>query len=867
VSRIRVPLAVDADLGVDVGPFRLPVRAVAMLGSCLLPVLLCLRAPLPFGLRLGVAGAIVSLALVLAVPTRQGIWLVTFWAYRAAAPLLCSQLHGGTPARGAVRMLEEGVATSVPRPALRLRGRLHRHFGVQRLAETAHGLFAIEPGGWRAVVRLEAPPVASASGEYARWADTVVRWLATLDCPAQVVTSAAHLDRRTAEALWEEGTGRNFDLGPLFELEREFAGAVAATSIHLSQHVIWAPRSAAGDGIPWASRPLGRSLDAKRTDAEHVLEAALRQGRDLALTVAAAEPVQISEALLRGSLLGASEVAACPQGLWMEEHVAVLALVGLAPDVDYGEVVEVLQRSRLSATCSLHLIPARQEAVRRSLRRHRSWLRSSLREGRGDVDAEVALADADRLQGELAAGNAIGLRVSLAIAVRHRTRSGCEEGAERVTALLVGRGYRVVRATVPGLLPALAVTPGLAPLRRALVMTTDAVAARLLPALGTPFSDARDPIVGANLRTDSTAYLSVWSRSNHNALLVGSSGAGKSTAAKTLLARHCMAGATAVVLDPDNEYEPIIGVLGGRYVDLAETSINPLAVADGMAVDEAAEVIVTVLSILGGDTVAYVGGRPVRRLPGEDKAWLHGQLATFLAERSSGSSEPLLSELLENLHRTLAGDGTLTEAERDRYRRIGLRLQAYTRGSLGRIFNRTSTLRLDGATPVAVGFRSLSLRYAADLTPALAVVLAHVLGVLERPHRPLIVLVDEAHVLTGDPDAGQVLEQLVRRARKSGAGVWMASQRIEEFVSTDLGRTLASTAATKLVLGHEETVAGRVRGLFELADDEIQALTPPHPGRGLLIAGGERTVVQVTPSPVLWPWVRSDPDLLTDRVA
>ena len=65
-----------------------------------------------------------------------------------------------------------------------------------------------------------------------------------------------------------------------------------------------------------------------------------------------------------------------------------------------------------------------------------------------------------------------------------------------------------------------------------------------------------------------------------------------------------MAGATAVVLDPDSEYEPLITLLGGSYVDLADTSINPLTVGRDLPVDEAAEVVVTVLSILGGDTVA-----------------------------------------------------------------------------------------------------------------------------------------------------------------------------------------------------------------------------------------------------------------------
>src|SRR5487761_916283 len=348
--------------------------------------------------------------------------------------------------------------------------------------------------------------------------------------------------------------------------------------------------------------------------------------------------------------MGGAEAAASSRGLWMGDHVAVLAVTALPPDVDHGDVVDVLQRARASGTCSLHVVPARQEVVRRSLGRHRSSLRTSLREGRGDVDAEVALADADRLQAELAAGNATGLQLALTLALRARTRTQCEESAERVGALLTGRGFAVVRATVPGLLPALAAAPGMAPLRRSLQLTTDAVAARLLPVLGTPFSDAAQPIVGINLRTGATAYLSVWSRSNHNALLVGSSGAGKSTAAKTLLARHCMAGATAVVLDPDSEYEPLITLLGGSYVDLADTSINPLAVG---------------------------GGRP-----GEDKAWLHGQVASFLSGHRDGAAEPLLGDLVDNLRESLGDDASLSETERDRYRRIALRLSGYTKGSL-----------------------------------------------------------------------------------------------------------------------------------------------------------------------------------------
>jgi type IV secretory pathway VirB4 component len=139
------------------------------------------------------------------------------------------------------------------------------------------------------------------------------------------------------------------------------------------------------------------------------------------------------------------------------------------------------------------------------------------------------------------------------------------------------------------------------------------------------------------------------------------------------------------------------------------------------------------------------------------------------------------------------------------------------------------------------------LTYAADLTPALAVVLTAVLAALSRDHGRLIVVVDEAHRITIDPDAGEVLGQLVRQARKHGAGVWMCSQQVQDFVGTDLGRTLVATAATKVILGVEEAALAGVRDVFGLGDAEIAAINPPAQGRAVLLSGAERTVVAFVP--------------------
>jgi type IV secretory pathway VirB4 component len=121
----------------------------------------------------------------------------------------------------------------------------------------------------------------------------------------------------------------------------------------------------------------------------------------------------------------------------------------------------------------------------------------------------------------------------------------------------------------------------------------------------------------------------------------------------------------------------------------------------------------------------------------------------------------------------------------------------------------------------------------------------------------MVVVLDEAHLVTNDRDAGRLLERLVRQARHQFGGVWMLSQKVDEFVSTELGRTLAAVAATKIVLGQEDIVAAQAREVFQLSETEAGAITPPVAGQAVVIAGTQRAVVQLMPSPVLWPWLRT----------
>jgi type IV secretory pathway VirB4 component len=228
---------------------------------------------------------------------------------------------------------------------------------------------------------------------------------------------------------------------------------------------------------------------------------------------------------------------------------------------------------------------------------------------------------------------------------------------------------------------------------------------------------------------------------------------------------------------------------------------------------------------------------------------LHGELVDFLSTRGRDAPSALMQDVVQHLQ-SQSMTRALTERERDRCRVITARLRRFTQGRRAEVFNRPSTFAVTGQ-PIAIGLRSFAMTYGADLTPALAVLLTAILDALRKRRGRMIVVVDEAHRITSDPDAGEVLGQLVRQARKHGAGVWMLSQRVEDFVRTDLGRTLAATSSSKLVLGTEEAVIDEVRSVFKLRDEEVSAICPSAPGRGVLMAGAERAVVNVMPGPAI----------------
>ncbi|MHB8507646.1 MAG: VirB4 family type IV secretion system protein [Candidatus Dormibacteria bacterium] len=856
----RVPLAVDAQVRYQLGPLQLPLRAVVLL-ACAFPVALAAMG-LPFlsgSSKLVAPVLVIAVAVAIAAPTVEGIWVLTYALFRVVEGILPAAVVDGVGVLAEVRAIgTEGLEVR-PRetpswPAI-LRRRMPALPHADRVED---GLFRITPGGWRAIVRLDAPATAVSTDEYGSWTDAVVAWLNAVGVPAQVLAISEHHDRVAAQRAFD-GSYRGRDI-PLRDLERDLVSEVADRTLSLRNYVVLCPNLADGSGIPFACRPwrFQNAVDGSREEALRVLESALRLVGNHGLRVQAADHEEVAWLILQ-TPLGARQAAHCgPQVLLGDEYQAYITVRALPPVVQAGAVIGTFLRTHLRGVASLYIAPVDPQVARKKVKAMRQAYQA-VAASSGDVDARVMLGDIETLGAELAARQKTAHVVALTLGVRAGTQVACEELVEKVIGSLEGDGLRPVRCSLPGFAPALAVAPGMAPLGRSLILTTNGVVACLLPTLGTPFGRSDEPFVGINVQTGTPAYLSVFrGRKNMNLLCVGTSGAGKSVTMKTLLYRHAAQGARVVVIDPDSEYGPLMEAVGGTYVELGRHSINALAVDPAFSPDDAAGCVVPALSVMAGNEVGMSpDGHPIRRLPEEDKGWLHGEVAGFFAawRRAGASSEPVLSDLLEYLDRVSVGHAC-TDQERERCRVIMFRLRTFTQGARGRIFNAPTSVKLDGGS-FAIGLRELALQYRADLTPALAIILGFVLGDLMRRRGQMVVLVDEAHHVTTDPDAGQVLARMVRQARKYGAGVWMASQQVEDFLAADgLGRTLAATAATKVILGLEASMADDAAAAFKLTANEVRWLVDDCPaGRAVLISGDERGVVDVRPGSHLAPMV------------
>ena len=526
----------------------------------------------------------------------------------------------------------------------------------------------------------------------------------------------------------------------------------------------------------------------------------------------------------------------------------VLALTGWPATVHPGWLEPVAARS---AAVVLHLRPVPDGHAARLLRRRLTALASTAalddRTGRLPDPADRLAADAAAdLGARLAGGRTRLLHAQLLVALHAPDPAGLDrlqaEIADRLAGLLAGADPLRLRQG-----PAWAACrPGGPPLGWPWRLLDAASVAASLPHPAGPQPPAQLPparatrpvLVGAEPETGVPVLADRWAAHNPTRLVVGTSGAGKSYAAKLELLRQAVTGAGAVIVDPEGEFGPIAEALGGLCLQVGAepAGLDPVGLAcrqdrdgtegtDGIAGTAG-------LALLTSWAAALLGGP----LDPVDVALLDralGVLRADLAGTHTGAAPgPTPADLLAVVA-DLADHPPFVGAN------LPARLAPAAGGTLGALFAPNPELR---RPPPVVCF---DLRDVPDRArPAVMCCVLSWAAARSEPERRLVIL-DEAHLLLDDPPAAGLLAQFARRARKHGFALDVLTQRLSDFLAHPAGEALLANAATALLLGCEQHERDAVAGGLHLTRAEAAWLRPGAHGRGLLVGPAGRCPVQV----------------------
>jgi type IV secretory pathway VirB4 component len=526
---------------------------------------------------------------------------------------------------------------------------------------------------------------------------------------------------------------------------------------------------------------------------------------------------------------------------------------------------------------SLHVEPVdpvtAADRLRKQLARLESGRRDDDRHGRlPDPQVEAATEDAYDLAARVARGEGKLYRVGLYLTVHAADADVLADEVAAVRSLAASLLLDAKPATyrsVQGWVSCLPMGLDLLGMRR--TFDTAALAAAFpftspdLPAPEPASSAAPAGVLyGYNLSSQGLVHWDRFALDNHNAVILGRSGAGKSYLVKLEALRSLYRGVQVAVIDPEDEYRRLCEAVGGAYVHLGAGGVRlnpfdlPLQVRpDGRraapkdALVRRSLFLHTVLALL-------LNGEPTAA----ERAVLDRAI-TATYQRAGITADPRSwtrpAPILPDLRDTLSGLSDPIAAT------LADRLHPYVNGAFAGLFSGPTSTRPDSHLVV------FSLRELPEELTAIGTLLTldAVWRQVSNPatRRPRLVIVDEAWLLMKQPAGAQFLFRMAKAARKHWAGLTVATQDSGDLLGSELGRAVVTNAATQILLRQAPQAIEEIAAAFRLSAGERQFLLSAEQGQGLLSSGTQRVAFEAVASDLEHQLVTTDPAELAGHVA
>jgi len=350
-------------------------------------------------------------------------------------------------------------------------------------------------------------------------------------------------------------------------------------------------------------------------------------------------------------------------------------------------------------------------------------------------------------------------------------------------------------------------------------------------------------------------------RNNANLILLGTSGSGKSTAAKLLLRNHLRNGCKIVAIDPEGELGDMTELIGGDFLDLGKGGefgmINPLEVVVDADEEEIAQGLgYTVLTRTIQQLKAFM--KYYNPEIEEDVLTLFSEVVQDTYKRFKIDYETDYTKLnshsyptFDDVYATIKGRLlSMVDAthERDVMERLELKVRPLIK-ELRYYFTGHTTIQINSDF-IVFNIREL-MNSDENIKNALFFnILKYAWGLCLDKDVDTVMMVDEAHtLLTSHNELGaEFLAQIQRRSRKYNTGTIIITQQPTDFAAPSIihhGKAIFDNASYYLIMGLRKQAVEDLAQLIDLNESEKEGIKFFPQGQGLFVCGNRRMRINV----------------------
>ena len=524
----------------------------------------------------------------------------------------------------------------------------------------------------------------------------------------------------------------------------------------------------------------------------------------------------------------------------------------LAPLINFERALNV----------SMYIYPVEGRGIMGDLRRKvgemEAEIQSDVERGRiADPSTKVKLEDAKKLQTQLAKGSERFFQFALYITIPAKSLDELNKTTRQVQSTL-GSLMIIAKTASLQIEDAFKTTLPTAQDRLMITRNMDTTSlATTFPFTSSELTQNQGVLYGINEHNGSLVILDRFSLENSNSVIFAKSGAGKSYLVKLEALRSLMFGTEIIIIDPENEYQPLCEAVGGQYINFsfdAKSKINPFDLSQ-VYEEGQNELSHKVLSL--HSLFKIIMGQ----LSPQEEALL--DRAIILTYKQKGitpdpSTQKKEPPLLEDLYKVLIG---MEETAADS---LAARLEKFVKGSFRGIFDQHTNVDITNT------FTVFSIKELEDaLRPiAMFMILDFIWTRIKKDLKRRLLIIDEAWYLMKYPDSASFVYSMAKRARKYYLGLTTITQDVEDFLSSDYGKAIVTNSSIQILMKQSTAAIDNLAKIFYLSEGEKHLLLGAGIGHGIIFAGQNHVALHVVASPDEHQLITSDPrELLAKKQA